>query len=51
LAADEAGDFTREPALLCGQPDGAAEQTDTDDGDFPKLHARRIADGQWFVNR
>jgi len=34
-----------------GQPDGAAQQTDADDGDFPKLHAQKIADEAGFVNR
>jgi len=40
-AADEAGDFAREPAPPRGQPNGAAEQADADDGDFPKLHAQK----------
>ena len=38
FAPNESGDFTREPAPPGGQPDGAAEQTDADDGDFAKLH-------------
>ena len=45
-AADVAGDFARQLSLPDGQPDGAAEQADADDGDFLELHARRIAEGR-----
>ena len=34
-----ARDFPGEAAFLHGQPDGAAEQACTDDGDFLELHA------------
>ena len=44
-AADEPGDFPRQPAASGGQPDGTAEQADADDGDFLKLHARK--DSGW----
>jgi hypothetical protein len=40
-AADKPGDFPRQPAAPDGQPDGTAEQTDADDGDFLKPHARK----------
>ena len=42
-AADVTGDLTREAAFFDGQANGAAEQADTDDCDFPKFHGRRIA--------
>ena len=42
----------RQPAFAHGQPDGAAEQADADDGDFPKLHGGKdsgwkMVDGRW----
>ncbi len=40
-APDKAGDSTREFPASDGQPDGAAEQADADDGNFPKLHGGR----------
>jgi hypothetical protein len=48
---DEAGDFARQPSLAHGQPDGAAEQADADDGDFLKLHGGKLAECRSLINQ
>ncbi|HMD53298.1 MAG TPA: hypothetical protein VKJ65_01965, partial [Phycisphaerae bacterium] len=49
--ADITGNFTGKAMPPDGQPDGTAEQTNPNNSDFLELHARKIADGNGFVNR
>jgi len=47
LTPDVSGNLPRQLPAFDGQPNGPAEQANTDDGNFLELHAAKIADGGW----